>query len=456
MPGVLANVDYGDLLTIFRAREVVIEARRRFIAKTDKLDPEVLADSFYIHYRTPILKNPSSLKSIKEKLWYMIVSTYINSPEYREVSKITKLNSKFSRIMATKVIRVYINMLTKVERNEILKDALESNIPKPRSDKSSSERDSQEHGLSSSPLEFRLLEQEVKTQLSINIGNLKGIDEMVSRVKSLLGASVGHEVAELLLNTEEDSERVKLMNMLRSLIKLVSGIKREYEIFEEVSEGKGIPEGVKKMRSIDEFRDTTPSEQALIKYSKAFFAYKLGTSNLTVRERRLDTKPKLYLLIDKSGSMFYTVSNKVPHEVGSLSKIVWATSIALVLALKGGKIVVRYFDRQAHELIKDKKTIIKTLLTLTPLGGTSITTAIRTAIQDAKEIPKLRTYRLILITDGEDDYVNPETLIEAKKTYRDFKTILVGNDNQVIEKYVSTLKIRNLDVKEAKEVLKSI
>ncbi|WP_252900248.1 hypothetical protein [Vulcanisaeta sp. JCM 14467] len=59
MPGILANVDYEEPLTKYRIREVLIEARRRSISYIDKMKQEVLADSFYVHYRQPILRMPT-------------------------------------------------------------------------------------------------------------------------------------------------------------------------------------------------------------------------------------------------------------------------------------------------------------------------------------------------------------------------------------------------------------
>ncbi len=120
MPGILANVDYEEPLTRYRIREVLIEARRRSISYIDKMKQEVLADSFYVHYRQPILKMPTENEDMETSLWRFVVSTYIRSEAYNDVSRITRLNGRLSRVMAIKLLKVYNSILSKMDRNEAL------------------------------------------------------------------------------------------------------------------------------------------------------------------------------------------------------------------------------------------------------------------------------------------------------------------------------------------------
>ena len=445
--GVLANVDYNDSITLFRARELAIEARKKFIKKIDELNPAILIDSFYVHFKTPILIDYRKLNDEKLLLWHRILSVYINSQDYSRICNLTKFNPKLSRVMALKLIKVYLNMISKIERLKELQEALKL--------LRSSQRSSSGYSKSQQDAIIKNLEHEIRIELRYSLGYTQsGIEEVVSRLSGMFGLGVGTEIAELLLSEDDESNRLRLLQILKNLIKLVSETSKKVESFEEEEiEVKGIPIGVKKISSISELKDMIPSERALIKYSKAILAYKLGSSQLLVHERRICKKEQIYLLIDKSGSMFYIVESVEP-ELSNLNKITWATALALVLTLKGSDVIVRFFDKIAHKPIKDKKEIIKTLLTLIPLGGTSITNAVKTVIEDARRNMKLRKYKLILITDGEDDNVDIKVLMEAKNYFKEFKVILIGGSNYLIEKYFNVLKISKPCISSLKEVLK--
>jgi len=121
--GILLNVDYGEELTRYRLREVFLMAKRHMVPNLEKVKSYILADSFYIHYRQPILRSSADNDNYRA-LWRLIVSNYINSEQYAEVSRLTRLNGRLSRIMAVKLLRIYVNMLNRIERNERLSNAL--------------------------------------------------------------------------------------------------------------------------------------------------------------------------------------------------------------------------------------------------------------------------------------------------------------------------------------------
>jgi uncharacterized protein with von Willebrand factor type A (vWA) domain len=55
--GSLLNVDYNDELTRLRVHEIVKYLQRLGIPlKLNKIPNDIIADAFYVHYRTPILK----------------------------------------------------------------------------------------------------------------------------------------------------------------------------------------------------------------------------------------------------------------------------------------------------------------------------------------------------------------------------------------------------------------
>ncbi|MCG2880240.1 MAG: VWA containing CoxE family protein [Vulcanisaeta sp.] len=441
MPGVLANVDYEDQLTRFRVREVLIEARRHSIGYIDKMRQEVLADSFYVHYRQPILRMPSEDEDLEMAVWRFIVTTYIRSEAYNEVARITRLNGRLSRIMAVKLLKVYNSVLSKMDRNEAFRQVVESAINR-GSDTSRESRAS--------------LEREIKSLINFYMGSMRKVSDTVNRVKMLFGESVGHEVADLLLSTDIDPYRFRLISMLNSLIKLITGARYVIDTASDTDvERAGVIGGVKRMTRASEFRDMIPSERLLLKFAKPIFAYRLAMGNVLVRERKAVKRPRIYMLIDKSGSMFYTVNVNM-LEIGAVSKITWATALAVILAMRGGDLVVRFFDQQVYPALTNKKDIIKTLLALIPLGGTDITNAVKAAIQDASDKAYLRDYKLVIITDGEDDNLDPSVLTKAKAMFRSVKALLVGGENSVIENTIDTIKINELTSESLAQIIRKI
>lgn len=441
MPGVLANVDYEEPLTKFRIREILIEARKHSITYAEKIKNEVLADSFYIHYRQPIMKAAYNEEDMQDKIWRLVVSTYIRSDTYNEVSRVTRLNGRLSRTMALKLLKVYNSILNKMERNESFRQLVENSMN--QDDKSARENRT-------------ALEREVRSLINFYIGSMKRVSETVNKVKALFGESVGHEIADILLSTDIDPYRLRLISMLNSLIKLIVDTQYTVDVTEDIdTERAGTIGGVKRMMRASELRDMMPSERMLMKYAKPLFAYKLAIGDVLVKERKAQRKPKLYMLIDKSGSMFYAVNTNI-FEIGAVSKITWATALSVILAMKGGELIVRFFDQQVYPALNDKKNIMKVLLSLIPLGGTDITNAVKIAIQDATEKRTLRDYKLVIITDGEDDNIDPEVLSKARSVFKSVKAILIGGDNSIIRDQIDTININELTSESLANTIKKI
>ncbi|WP_243679607.1 hypothetical protein [Vulcanisaeta souniana] len=124
--------------------------------------------------------------------------------------------------------------------------------------------------------------------------------------------------------------------------------------------------------------------------------------------------------------------------------------------MKGGSLAVRFFDQQAYPILTNKKDIVRMLLSLIPLGGTDITNAVGVAIQDAVNKPSLREYKLVVITDGEDDNIDPSVFNKAKAVFKSVKALLVGGENGIIEDNIDTIRIQELTSESLSHAIKRI
>jgi uncharacterized protein with von Willebrand factor type A (vWA) domain len=131
------------------------------------------------------------------------------------------------------------------------------------------------------------------------------------------------------------------------------------------------------------------------------------------------------VLIDKSVSM-------------SGEKTIWARAVALALLKlareKKRRYFLRLFDYSVYELLDDSnpKKLLKHLLEVEANGGTSIDTALRTALEDLEKhrLSEL-TNTIIIITDGEDNVkTSPD---DFKKTNATLVAVMIQGRNSSLE-----------------------
>jgi uncharacterized protein with von Willebrand factor type A (vWA) domain len=126
------------------------------------------------------------------------------------------------------------------------------------------------------------------------------------------------------------------------------------------------------------------------------FYYKLTSNGFLAKERLTIKEGAYYVLIDKSGSM-------------EGEKTIWARAVALALLRlakeKKRRYFLRFFDYRVYELLDDSnpEKMLKYILEVRADGGTSIDTALRTALEDLEKHKLAEfTNTIIIITDGED------------------------------------------------------
>lgn len=431
--GALLNVDYSDELTRLRAQEIIRYIQRLGLPiKLNKISFEYIADSFYIHYRTPILSSGPS--SEEDALWYTFLKSYLSTDIYQEVSKLSRYNYTISRSASVKLLRAYNSLLSRIERGTVqgMREGDERNVQR--------------------LMNNQALRQEITNLLRFYMGNIKNLDKIRKNISKILGDDVGKEVADLLFDVDIDPYRARLAKILESLVRILSKID-PYVDEGGIVERIGIPSGVRNLRSFSDLTRVTNLSKAIYLASPSLFAYKLATKSLSVRDYSLDTKEKIYLLVDKSGSMFYSVYDGFAMDM--TQKITWATALAVALMKHSRKVILRFFDQMVYPQLTNVKEVIKALLKVLPLGGTDITSAVHTAVMDSKTAG-LRNYKLIIITDGEDDFVSPEILRQAREAFKEVKTLLIGGSNSVIESELPTIRVDSTDVESLKQVLRNI
>lgn len=428
--GVLLNVDYNDELTRLRIHEIVRYMQKIGIPlKLTKVSNDAIADSFYVHYRTPILKEEPSQD---EALWYIFLKSYIASDIYQEVSRISRYNYQVSKSASIKLLRAYNSLLSRLERGSL------GNF-EDRKDYKQLSQDQQ-------------LRQEINSLLRFYMGSIKNIEKLRKSVTKALGDEVGKEVAELLFDIDVDPYRARLAKILESLVEIISSLRPEMEQG-PITERKGVVSGITRIRTFSNLQRATNLSKAIYVQSRELFGYKLATKSLSIYEMSIDAREKIYLLVDKSGSMFYTLYDGIAMDM--TQKITWATALAIALMKRSKRVILRFFDQMVYPPITNIKEVIRSLLRVLPLGGTDITAAVYTAVRDAKQ-QGLHSYKLIVITDGEDDMVHPEVLKAAKTAFREVKVILVGGSNETIESYLPTIKVNTTSLESLKMALKNI
>jgi uncharacterized protein with von Willebrand factor type A (vWA) domain len=177
------------------------------------------------------------------------------------------------------------------------------------------------------------------------------------------------------------------------------------------------------------YRLTKKLEKALpreLAMPDEIFYYKLASSGFLSREKQTVKEGAYYVLIDKSGSM-------------AGEKTVWARAVALALLKlareKKRRFFMRFFDYDVYDLLDDAnfQKLLTAILTVESNGGTSIDSALRTALRDLAEHKLIeQTNTVIIITDGEDTVATePE---EFKKINATLVAVMIQGYNETLRK----------------------
>ncbi len=377
--GLLLNVDYGDYLAKARGREVLKKAAPKYI------ELEEAVDAYYIHYRRPIFGGRSN-----SDVWRRFVLLYVNSPYYEKIASMCRLRHRPSLDAAVKLIHAFERYLDNIGfrkwtwwgRGRHEGWTLE--------------------GLRQLRRSFGAPEEAAY------------LDQIFKKLGEVLGRGRSGDPASLAISMASDPRRLRLAEKLAKSLRLaqvlaphLGGERGAWDVsWDIVSTG-----------SVEKLPKATPASRSLYLGALPLFLYKLATASLVIRSGVLHGVRGLYLLVDKSGSMFSLV--------GGYEKIVLATAYAIAAVRHFRKHVLRFFDVDIYSEVTGVGDLVDVLSRVAASGGTDLTRAIEAAVEDA-ERKRLRGYVLHIVTDGEDDYFDSSVLQKARRVFASVLMVLIG------------------------------
>lgn len=494
MPGLrnnLLNIGPGSPAYDVAARRIVELAGKHVVGEDARLllqldqFPIVAGDTFFLYYSVyPVLapENP-------DKLLNTVLDHYrshVATEDYKRARILTELDDQMSTVYTMTFVKVLAEKLAEKlkedrrkyeELREILRkmkelrESLGQQVPQPstagtypiglpelpapgRTDGEEGEPSGQPT-TPTQPPELEELQERARGLLDQSITE-KDLRETLWEATAR-AEHVTEKVAELarMIGGREAGKAPGSLEKMASLADLI--LRHEVDVRAIEFAGRiadSMPRFVKVLRERDRlgeelggYRLTRNPEKALpreLALPDEVFYYKLANSGLLAREKVTAKEGAFYVLLDKSGSM------------AERGKFTWAGATALALLklarAKGRRFYARLFDYRVYRLLDDSDPLrlSQELLTTTPDGGTSIDSALRTALKDLAEGGlSEKTNTIIIITDGEDEVtVKPE---EFKKVNATLVAVMIQGFNPRLEELAKATGGRYMKVEPTRE-----
>ena len=392
-------------------------------------------DSYFIHYSfTPLIRSQENPDQILE-LFRKVFMNYTESEDFKKIHPITRLNEELSKVHSIYLIKHLINEISKDEK-------LKNFIRQLR-------RQQQRSGGQTPVAVPAPIPASIKQKLQNAIKTaIQKANESTKNYKELKDLVGGKEAG------KEPGTFEKLLNLVEQLPQTILDVVLElYGRIEETLPrfSRILKERSKHGSEIYGYRTTKKPTEAIARElalpDELFYA-KLVSNGLLAREKVNVKEGSMYVLIDKSGSM------------GGQKKV-WARAVALALfklaQQKKRKYYLRFFDTKVYpeKPLEKPIEIIEHIARVISSGGTSIDTAIRTAINDIamnKLSEKVNT--IVLITDGEDEVTVTED--ELKKHNIELISVMIQGNNETLKKISKQYLKARLDYQGGKQVLKVV
>jgi len=187
------------------------------------------------------------------------------------------------------------------------------------------------------------------------------------------------------------------------------------------------------------------------------FALKLAESSLLLYRKIVqEGAGPFHVLLDKSGSMMGL-------------KIVWAKAVAIALAQRAARerrtFILRFFDSIPYPPIKISKRIrgrdvirlLEYVARVRANGGTDITRAILTAVEDIVNTRDKRPSDIVLITDGEDKIAIDAVRRGLARANARLHTVMIHGNNPDLRMVSTTyMTVVKLDREDALKVISGV
>jgi uncharacterized protein with von Willebrand factor type A (vWA) domain len=365
--------------------------------------PIICGDSYFIHYSVfPVLK-PQNQDPTLEKA-RQVFQEYANSQRFQSLKPLTTLDHEISLVYGIALAKAVLEKIKEEMKRNLQKNgqnpdqALQQLIATAQNGDQNAQQQLQmliQQALSNTLSDKKAM-QEAFDSAEETTKNAKEIKSLLGQKASKVGSSF-----ELMLDLAEQMKEVKDVKQIITLGNKISATFFATHITKTKSKHGDELAGYGITHSPSQ---ALPKELAL---PDDLFYYKFSSGFLT-QEKQFVSEGAYYLLIDKSGSM-----------VGD--KTIWSRSVALALyklaRAKKRDYYLQFFDTAVYpdEPYTKPEDVLRSTLKVKSSGGTSIDTALKTAISLLNKKYSNKASSIILITDGEDDvYTSKQQLGKIK------------------------------------------
>jgi len=429
------EIGYIDDLRLYRGEKILNIAKELLGKNLDsRISPFLGVDLFYTYYLpVPSPSDPPPEYDDEEAFRRIIISSLLKTESVWRTKIFTSADSVTSIVAAASFIEKLNRLLPEGKKGKKGKKTPSMNEPN-------------DHGANTS--------QEINDAVKKASESAMKDSEMAKEVKMLaekMGAGKGtifslDNSAEEIIRLARETDVGRILEKIEGL-KIITNIKTKNTI----NYSKGWVTGVEYGGDVERIH------QSQLAFPNIMFYAEFANDRLLLYEKSLPSnKGPIYVLLDKSGSM-----------VGS--KIDWARAVAVALFKKamdeGRTFFVRFFDSIPYQPINVKsnakaKDILNMLYYLARIkagGGTDITRAISSAIEDmekTKTTSKDRLSDVVLITDGEDR-LSLETITRLlKRANSRLHSVMIQGHNAFLQSAsFRYLAVKKLEKKEALEVI---
>ena len=378
----IRGVRLDDPPTKYRAERIISLLRKLMPDSSNEPDflDEKLAISIYyaLFLPYPILKEPEK-RDPKELTKYALISALLSSNNLRAVKQHTVADSTTSTVVSAVFLETIVEELQRLGQPHGGDMNAKQNQNTPFGESRSTDLSNTVDKALESVKDIAKQAKEI-TNLAMKFaaGNasMLSLDDVIQDVINLAKNTNVKAILEVLKLIEETDTYIRV---------------------KKVPSPRGELEGYELGNDVEKI---VPSELAL---PKELFLVKYAERDLLLYRKVVSRDyGKFYILLDKSGSMMGL-------------KIIWAKAVALALAQRAVKerreFYVRFFDSIPYPPIhisrrihgRDVIKLLEYLARIRANGGTDITRAILTAVDDiVLTTPRSRVSDIILITDGED------------------------------------------------------